>query len=287
MARFRKQIEKERIKKNYGILSRLRDDLHIFYPDYNPEEAFDDILNNRDTLNADICYALSTIDNYSDIDIDLMESMLAQLYVPITQDTDLLQRIVDSENLDLLDSNVREIIQCLANFTHSYDMICKKYEVGKKEITPVSAHVLFPYFNVPLMSLLRRQAFRCILSIKDLGPYMDEYLEHLDNDGHLLNICEIPDDKDIQLLLMSYIELHIDINNDSIGHICRLVLLPYYYFGSILRYSYLYSGSICSYHNRETLEENKALGGQVQDVVPELVLVLDQVLLLMILAGHP
>lgn len=222
MARFRKQIEKERIKKNYGILSRLRDDLHIFYPDYNPEEAFDDILNNRDTLNADICYALSTIDNYSDIDIDLMESMLAQLYVPITQDTDLLQRIVDSENLDLLDSNVREIIQCLANFTHSYDMICKKYEVGKKEITPVSAHVLFPYFNVPLMSLLRRQAFRCILSIKDLGPYMDEYLEHLDDDRHLLNICEIPDDKDIQFFLISYVELNIDINSQEADYLSLL-----------------------------------------------------------------
>ena len=94
--------------------------------------------------------------------------------------------------------------------------------MDKKEITPVSAHDLFPYFNVPLMSLLRRQAFRCILSIKDLGPYMDEYLEHLDDDGHLLNICEIPDDKDIQLLLMSYIELHIDINNQQAEYLSLL-----------------------------------------------------------------
>ena len=35
MDRFWKQIEKERIKKNYGILSRLRDNLHVFYPDYD------------------------------------------------------------------------------------------------------------------------------------------------------------------------------------------------------------------------------------------------------------
>jgi len=222
MDRFRKQIEKARIKKNYGILSRLRDDLHIFYPDYNHEKAFDDILNDCDTINADICYVLSTIDNYSDVDVDTTESLLSQLYLPITQDTDLFQRILDSENGDLLDSNVVEILQCLVNFTHSYDMICKKYEVNKKEITPVSAHDMFPYFNVPLMSLLRRQAFRCILSIKDLGPYMDEYLEHLDNDGHLLNICEIPDDKDIQLLLMSYIELHIDINNQQAEYLSLL-----------------------------------------------------------------
>ena len=137
MDRFRKQIEIERTKKNYGILSRLRDDLHLFYPDYDHKKAFDDILNNRNTVNADICYALSTIDNFSDINTDLIESMLSQLYVPITQDTVLFQRIVDSGNLDLLDSNVREIIQCLVNFTHSYDMICKKYEVQQ-----ICSHIL-------------------------------------------------------------------------------------------------------------------------------------------------
>ena len=67
MDRFWKQIEKERIKKNYGILSRLRDNLHVFYPDYDREQAFDDILNNRDTVNADICFAISNNDNYTDL----------------------------------------------------------------------------------------------------------------------------------------------------------------------------------------------------------------------------
>ena len=222
MDRFKKQIEKERMKKNYGILSRLRDDLHIFYPDYNHEKAFDDILNDRDTVNADICYALSTIDNYSDVDVDTTESLLAQLYVPITQDTDLFQRILDSENGDLLDSNVGEILQCLVNFTHSYDMICKKYEVEKKDINSIIATDMFPYLNVPLMSLLRRQAFRCVLSIKDLGPYMNNYLEHLDSDDYLLNICETIHDEDIQLFLISYIELHLDINNQQAEYLSLL-----------------------------------------------------------------
>lgn len=222
MDRFRKQIEIERTKKNYGILSRLRDDLHLFYPDYDHKKAFDDILNNRNTVNADICYALSTIDNFSDINTDLIESMLSQLYVPITKDTVLFQRIVDSGNLDLLDSNVREIIQCLVNFTHSYDMICKKYEVEKKDINSITATDMFPYLNVPLMSLLRRQAFRCVLSIKDLGPYMNNYLEHLDSDDYLLNICETIHDEDIQLFLISYIELHLDINNQQAEYLSLL-----------------------------------------------------------------
>ncbi len=81
---------------------------------------------------------------------------------------------------------------------------------------------MFPYLNVPLMSLLRRQAFRCILSIKDIGHYMDEFLDHLDNDEHLLNICETIHDEDIQLLLISYIELHIDINNQQAEYMSLL-----------------------------------------------------------------
>lgn len=223
MARFKRQMEKERIKMNYGILSRLRDDLHIFYPDYNHEKAFDDILNDRDTINADICYALSTIDNYSDVDVDTTESLLAQLYVPITQDTDLYQRIIDSDNGDLLDSNVGEILQVLVNFTHAYDNICNKYEVDKKEINSITATDMFPYLNVPLMSLLRRQAFRCVLSIKDLGSYMKDYLEHLDNDGYLLNISEtVVRDGDIQMLLISYIELNIDIDNQQADYLSLL-----------------------------------------------------------------
>lgn len=222
MNRFKKQIERERVKKNYGILSRLRDDLHLFYPDYNHEKAFDDILNYRDTRNADICFALSTIDNYSDVDVEPMESLLSQLYAPITQDTDLYQRSIDSDIGDLLDSNIGEIVQVLFNFTQAYENICKKYEVDKKEINSLTETDVFPYVNVPLMSLLRRQAFRCVLSIKDLGPYMKTYLEHLDNNEYLLNICEIIRDEDIQMLLISYIELNLDINNQQADYLSLL-----------------------------------------------------------------
>lgn len=222
MARFRNQIERERVKKNYGILSRLRDDLHYFYPGYNPEEAFDDILNNHDTVNADICYALSTIDNYSDVDVDPTESLLAQLLAPITQDADLYQRIIENDSCDLLGNNAGELLQALVNFTHAYDNICNKYEVDKKDINSITATYLFPYLNVPLMSLLRRQAFRCVLSIKDLGPYMNNYLKHLDNDGYLLDICGTIHDEDIQMLLISYIELNIDINAQQADYLSLL-----------------------------------------------------------------
>ena len=222
MIRFRKQIEREMLKKNYGTLSRLRDDLHLLNPYYDQEKAFDDILNNRDTINADICFALSTVDNYSDVDVEPTESLLSQLFAPITQDTNLYQRIIDSENGDLLDSNIREILQTLVNFTHAYDNICNNYEVEKKEINSITATDMFPYLNVPLMSLLRRQAFRCVLSIRDLGLYMNSYLEHLDNDGYLLDICGTIIDEDIQMLLISYVELNIDINAQQADYLSLL-----------------------------------------------------------------
>ena len=51
---------------------------------------------------------------------------------------------------------------------------------------------------------------------------MNNYLEHLDNDGYLLDICETIHDEDIQMLLISYIELNLDINNQQADYLSLL-----------------------------------------------------------------
>ena len=51
---------------------------------------------------------------------------------------------------------------------------------------------------------------------------MNNYLEHLDSDDYLLNICETIHDEDIQLFLISYIELHLDINNQQAEYLSLL-----------------------------------------------------------------
>lgn len=207
-----KRIERERNKKNYGILSKLREYLPLFYRHYSHDKAFDDILNNRDTVDADICYSISTPSNQSEFCVDLLESLLDQLFAPITQDKDLLQAIIELGYVDLTEGSERELLQCIVNLTSAYDTICERYNVEKKEIAHLDPPDLLPYIKVSFMTQIRRQAFRCLLSIKDIDPRIaDDFLNNLDNEEQLLNINEEIKDKDVQLFLISFVELNIDI----------------------------------------------------------------------------
>ena len=211
LERLRKQLDKERRKKHYGNLSLLRNHLHIFYPDYSREKALVDILYGRDTMNADIFYALSTFDNCSEIYVDVLDCFLSQLFSPITNDEDLYQRIIGSNDSNILTKDENELLQCLVNLSSSYDKLCRQYDIDKKELLPVEEIEKFPYIKVSTLALLRRQAFRCLLSIRNIDTLITEkFLNNLNSDDELLNICEMIKGQDLQLFLISFVELNID-----------------------------------------------------------------------------
>ena len=211
MSRFRKRVERERVKKNFGNLSGLRDQLPQLYPEYSEEKGIDDLVNQRDTTDADIYYAIHTYGNNDEIELDVQESMLRQLFAPVTQDEDLLRRIQDSHDTHLLTSDEQELVTCLGNFTTSYNKICNTNGLWAGNlITPDTLH-LFPYINIPSLALLRRQALSCLLSLRSIVPIIEEeYLPNLYSQETLLNICEKVRNQDLQLFLISFVEMNID-----------------------------------------------------------------------------
>lgn len=210
VALLRKLVESERIKKNFGILSHIREHLPLLYPDYDQEKGYDDILNNRDTIDSDISYSLCTSGNRSEVNIELLDSMFQQLYAPIIQNAELYHRIIAVDNPFLLTENESVLLKCIANLKASYDSICDKYSIEKIGITHVGGQNLYPYFKVSLIPMLRKQAFRCLLSIKNICPKIDEFLNCLESDEQLLNICEEVEKQDVQLFLISFVEFNID-----------------------------------------------------------------------------
>lgn len=194
--------------EEYINMNYIREHLKFFYPEYNKEKAISDILNNRNTVDADILYSLCTSDNTSEIYIKSQESLLKQLFAPISNEDGLWEYF----NTDMLSKDESELAQCLVNLTASYDKICQKYDVERKDIYTLESLDLYPYIKIPSLVELRKQAFRCLLSIKDTDPNIqDKYLECLDSDEKLLNVCEEVKDQDIQLFLISFVELNIDI----------------------------------------------------------------------------
>lgn len=208
-AKLRTKVEVERRAKHYGQLSKVRKYLPLLYPEYNREKAMDDILNSRDTLDADILFSTCTTDNTSEIYLKSQDMLLQQLYVPFEK-FDMVNGDVDTE---LLGKDESELAQCIVNLTESYDIICQHYHISKKDIFTLETLRLFPYIKVKDLALLRQQGFRCLLSIKNIDPAISkDYLHNLSDDKALLDVCENIRDQDLQLFLISFVELNIDLD---------------------------------------------------------------------------
>lgn len=219
IVKLRAKVEVERKAKHYGNLSRIRNYLTLIYPEYNREKAIQDILNGRDTLDADILYSTSTSGNRSEIYIEQQDRLLHQLYVQVESDDDMWEYI----NTDALGKDESELAQCLVNLTSSYEKICQRHNIIGKDIYNLDSLGLYPYIKVQTMATLRQQGFRCLLSIKDIDPIInDEFLEKLDDDQALLDVCEKIKDQDLQLFLISFVELNIDLDSLQITSLSLL-----------------------------------------------------------------
>lgn len=218
IAKLKVKVEKERVAGNIGNLARIRKHLQLFYPEYNREKAISDILNNRHTVNADILFTLSTADNRSEVYIKSQDRLLQLLYAPVTSDTVLCDAIKEVDKTDLLGQDERELAQCLVNLTSSYEKICKRNGIKPQDLFSLETLELYPYIKVSDLALLRKQGFRALLSVKDVDSSIrDKFMECLDSDEQLLNVCEEVKDQDIQLFLISFVELNIDIESLEIN----------------------------------------------------------------------
>ena len=223
IAKLKVRIEKERMAGNIGNLARMRQNLLMFYPEYSREKAISDILNNLHTVDADILFTLSTADNRSEIYIKSQDRLLQQLYAPVTSDKKLHYAIIEADDTDLLGKDESELAQCIVNLTSSYDTICKKNKIKTQEIFTLDSLELYPYIKVSDLALLRQQGFRALLSIRDVDTAIQEkFLNCLDSDEKMLNVCEEIKDQDTQLFLISFVELNIDIESLEINSLALL-----------------------------------------------------------------
>lgn len=210
LAKLRTKVESARKAKHYGILSSIGKFLPLLYSEYNRDKAIQDILNGRNTLDADILFSTCTADNTSEAYLISQDMLFQQLYAPFEK-YDVANEDIEAEWLGKDES---ELAQCLVNLTESYDSICQRYHVGKKEIFTLHTLKLFPYIKVNDLALLRQQGFRCLLSVKDIDLAInDNFLNCLRDDKALLDICEIIKDQDLQLFLISFVELNIDLDS--------------------------------------------------------------------------
>ena len=210
--KFKKQVERERLKKNYARLSLIRNHLSFFYPNYSQEKAIADLLRDRDSVDADIFYATCTTNNRSEENIERQDHLLCQLFAPITQDKNLVQRIQKADNIHLLGDDDQQVIISMQNFINAYQALCKIYNIEEPIDVSIDTDSYLPYVKPSFLPSLRRLAIRCLLSVRDVDAVIQsEYMKHLNRDEDLLNICEKIENQKLQLFLISFVELNINI----------------------------------------------------------------------------
>ena len=229
MSKMKEYLEKERLAGNYGVISRLRKELEQFYPSYSQEQAIKDILDHQDSIDADLFYSLCTTNNYSEKYISSQESVLNQLYAPFSTSSDIMEHFTD----DALSEDEYELESCIGNLISAYNEICQHHEVERQELDPLRPSEQYPYVSPSALVRVRKQAFKCLLSIKDIDPIIQEqFLNELGNDQKLLDICETVKNQNIQFFLISFVELNIDI---EAWELITLSLLRSYRNGNLTR----------------------------------------------------
>lgn len=211
--RIREQVERERVKKNYGYLSQLHDDIFFLFPYYSFKQGMTDILEGRDTANADIYFAISTENNYAEIDVDLQDRLLSQLFAPVTQDTQLLQRIKDKkfEPFFVVGNHTNDIAQCFRNLSSNYKFYCHLNATEPVEMTPVEDLQTFPYIPASTITQMRRETLRALLSLQKVSLItILKFLPILHNDQRLLEICEEVPNQKLQMFLIQFVELNVE-----------------------------------------------------------------------------
>ena len=227
------RVERERKAGNYGNLSKIREYLPLFYPNYSGKKAIEDILNGRDTIDADILFSTCTSHNKSEVYLKSQDKLFSQLYAPITTNTALNETIKKANCEQLLGADEKELAQCLPNLTTSYMKVCEEHKIKPKELIAFNYLDFYPYIKPSTLASFRRQGFTWLLSIKDVDPIIEErFLNNLDNETELLNICENIEDVDLQLFLISFVELNIDIDTLELA---SLVLLRMYWNGNMVK----------------------------------------------------
>lgn len=178
--------------------------LNILFPDYNEKDIFNKYAFSSKEAQK-LFYALNYA-NGNEVEVDLQDDFLERLHTLITFDKTLI------ENVENCDSDVRELIQAMVNYQASYNAVCKKEGISSSEYYLPRAEYLFPYMPSSVCAKISYDTFNLFLSLHDTIP--DIYapmLPILRDDSAMLDYIETIKDQDLQLFLISLVEIKIDI----------------------------------------------------------------------------
>lgn len=193
----------ESYRANFGYRTYFKDIFSHIYPDFNPQTVEKDV-----DLFDDYYTCFRAVK--AEVDIEEQDCILEQLYQPMKQDSSY------AESLEHSFQQVMGIASFWDNsydeFISSYHNLCTRYEIEPETMPSLDKTKLMPYFPSTLAQYYNMQSLRCFLSLFSSQCKASEKLHAL-TDEEILDHAEQETDEDLQLFLIEYVELHIEIED--------------------------------------------------------------------------
>lgn len=204
----------EKLKKNMTLqLENNLGHLHIFdsskifniiFPNYNENEIFKQY-SFSGKENQMLFYARHYANNI-EIEVDLQDDFLERLHSLVTFDDSI------GQDFDNYDNDVKELVQAMVNYRSSYISVCNKKSIVPLEYNLPKTEYQFPYMPSSVCAKISYDTFELFMTLHDSMP--DIYapmLSILRDDSKMLDYIETIKDQDLQLFLISLVEIKIDI----------------------------------------------------------------------------
>lgn len=199
-------ISNELSKGNYGYISAIKYNLPLLFKDYDEVKIFEGYAI-ADSMARKLFYAAHFATD-EEIDIDLQDDFLEKLHSLIQFDDSLL---LDTR---FLDNDVKELVQGMANFRSSYLAFCEKNSITAGEYFPPKKEFQFPYMPSSVCARISYDTFNLFMTLFDVAPEIyTQMLPILGDDSKILDYVETLTDQDLQLMLISLVEVRIDVEN--------------------------------------------------------------------------
>ena len=191
---------------DYGCLKDIVESVHCLFLDFDENKAIEDFLQNINSFEAFIFYGKNFKGLPSSVQLDKMDSFMTKLLRPIENDL-CINEIVQIQN--------DKIVSChdiwstpMLNLSDSYKDIAIHHDIQGPLFERCEFNDIVPFFPLSLAVGYLQKAMAYLLSIRRYDPSLQNLI-HFEDDEKLLNIAEEINDVDIQLFLISFVELKI------------------------------------------------------------------------------
>lgn len=204
----------EHINVAPGCLSPFKTNLNELFPEYNRETGLKDFMDNNPSFLSQLFYAQS-VDVDGEFYVHEQDRLLSKLMECVEKDSCSIE--IRNRQLCLLqdDMELWRSDGAMENFNNSYQSVCES-----RNIRPIDDLSRFPYEHVfPFIPRekaveYRKRVLRAFLSVILIDENLHGLLDIVNDSEKLLNYAEkIESDESLQLFIISFVEVDLDVSS--------------------------------------------------------------------------